>query len=151
MSSKSTFARVKEFLARVPEELADKEVQVGWLGNVNEENGTPVAYVATIHEYGSPGEGIPARPMLGPTMKENTEAYLKFLKLAVKQVQDGKSNGQDALDTLGELVEGDVRKTISQVTSPQLKLATVRRKGHSKPLIDSETMLDAVTHEIVKK
>src|SRR5574340_742970 len=144
MSSKSTFARVKEFLSRVPDELADKEVQVGWLGNVNEENGTPVAYVATIHEYGSPGEGIPARPMLGPTMKANTEAYLQFLRLATKRVQNGQSSGQDALDTLGEVVAGDVRKTISQVSSPPLKPATIKRKGHSKPLIDSETMMDAV-------
>lgn len=149
--SKIVFKKLQAMLKRIPGELENVEVQAGWLGNVNEENGTPVAYVATIHEFGSPAQGIPPRPMLEPTMQNNKDAYIKFLRLATKQVQNGDMSGQDAMDTLGELVRGDIQKTITEIKTPALKPETIKRKGFDKPLIDSSTMINAVTHEVVKK
>ena len=179
---KIVFKKLQAALKRIPEELQDKEVNVGWQSNIKEENGIPVSYVATIHEFGAPEQNIPPRPMLGPTLKNNQEAYLKFLRLASKQVQRGEINGQDVLDTLGEMVSSDVKKTIAQIQDPPLSPITLMlrkmRKQNpelkvsgkivgeaaikvkakedysgvsTKPLIDSSTMINAISHEVVKK
>ena len=180
--SKIVFKKLQAILERIPDELEGKEVHVGWLGNINEENGTPVSYVATIQEYGDPSHSIPPRPMLEPTMRNNHEAYLKFLKLAAKRVQDKQVSGDDALHELGERVTADIVKTIYSITSPALSPITLmlrkmkdknpdlkvsgkvvgeaaakvaKNESYSgvstKPLVESETMVNAVTHEVVKK
>lgn len=131
--------------------LAGKEVQVGYFEGNNYEDGTPVAHVATIHEFGAPSQNIPPRPTMGPTVMENQEHYMKQLGAAAKVVMDGKMDGSDALQLLGDKVAGDIRKHISQLTSPGLKLNTILRKGFNKPLIDTGQMLDSVQAAVVEK
>ncbi len=143
--------KLNAILENIPKELADIQAEVGWFEGNNYEDGTPVAYVATIHEFGAPSQNIPPRPTMGPTVKANTDEYLKQLGFAAKGVQNGKITGQDAMQLIGEKVAGDIRESISRLESPPLKPATVEQKGFSKPLIDTGQMLNSLTATVSKK
>lgn len=143
--------------------LAGKEVQVGYFEGINYEDGTPVAYVATIQEFGAPSQNIPPRPTMGPTVIENQDHYTKQLGAAAKVVMDGKMNGGDALQLIGDEVAGDIREHISKLTSPALAKGTILARAvgakHgeinsptiAKPLIDTGQMLNSVQSAVVEK
>jgi hypothetical protein len=58
-----------------------------------------------------------------------------------------KANNFDTkktLEAMGQSIQGQLRQSIRDTNTPPLKPATIRRKGHAKPLIDSGKMLDSV-------
>jgi hypothetical protein len=66
------------------------------------------------------------------------------------------------LDVLGQQAAGDIRKSISRIASPPLKQATIdarlRKRADKttlgkldKPLVDTGTLLNAVTSEVGDK
>ena len=62
-----------------------------------------------------------------------------------------KSNNYDAVLTLkqtGDAVAGQLRDSITKITSPPLKPATVKRKGFYKPWIDTGHALQSVDYEV---
>ena len=61
--------KIKATLDRVPEEFDGMVAQVGFPSGINYEDGTNVAYVATIQEFGAPEANIPPRPFMRPTVK----------------------------------------------------------------------------------
>lgn len=128
-SGKLSFDKIRAILERLPDEMADKEVQVGWFEGNNYENGTPVAYVAAIQEFGAPSQGIPPRPFIEPTIEDNESAYVAKLGSAAKAVIAGKLSGEDAMQLIGDDVAGDIRVAISNVSSPPLSPITVMLRG----------------------
>lgn len=120
-------------------------VQVGFLSGSTYPDGKPVAMIAAIQEYGAPRAGIPPRPyfrnMIRAKQKEWPPAVAALLK----------ANDYDALRTLqqtGEAIAGQLRQSIVDTNSPPLKPATIARKGFSKPLVESGTMLGSVDYEV---
>ena len=67
--------KIKATLDRVPEEFNGLVAQVGLPSGINYEDGTPVAQVAAIQEFGAPAQKIPARPFIRPTVKEQKEQW----------------------------------------------------------------------------
>lgn len=121
------------------------EVRVGFLEGATYPNGTPVALIAAIHNWGAPKAGIPPRPffsnMIAAKQPEWPGAIAGLLK----------ANNYDALRTLqltGEAVAGQLRQAIVDTNAPPLAPATIRRKGFSKPLVDTAQMLDSVEYEV---
>lgn len=115
-----------------------KEVRVGFLEGATYPNGTPVALVAAVHNFGRwPffSNMIAAKsPEWGPAMA----ALLK-------------ANNYDALRTLqltGEAIAGQLRQAIVDTNSPALAPSTIRRKGFSKPLVETGQMLNSVDYEV---
>lgn len=119
------------------------EGKVGWLESAHYKDGTPVAYVATIHEFGT--EHIPARPFMRPTVDNHGAEWMDLLAQGARASANGGMEPRAVLELVVLKAAGDVAKAIQAVTSPALSPVTVKRKGHSKPLIDTGQMFQSVT------
>lgn len=143
-------------------EFEGVSAKFGWLESNKYEDGTEVAYVAAIHEYGAPEQGIPPRPFIAPTIKEQSGNWSKIMAQGVARVLEGKMFADDVLRGVGLQAAGDVRKKISQITSPELKESTVKARarkyadgknitaGLRKPLIETGLMMDSCTNSVGK-
>lgn len=140
-------------------DLQSKQSRVGFFENSKYEDGTPVAYVATIQEFGYPAGGIPARPFFRPTIAEQRAAWRDLLLKGARAVVRGKLTAENMLAQFGMQAAGDVKKTISLVMSPPLASSTIearrrRRKTEgvsTKPLVDTGYMLSQVDSDVVSK
>lgn len=131
-------------------ELAKKvsrpaSLRVGFLENSTYPDGTKVALVAAIQEFGAPSVGIPPRPffrsMIAAKSKEWPAAIAGLLQ----------TNGMDpvrALDVAGAAIAGQLRQSIVDTNSPPNAPSTIARKGHSKVLVDTGHMLQSIDHEV---
>lgn len=129
-------------------ELDDQKASVGWYESAHYPGGTPVAYVASIHEFGAPGAGIPPRPFMRPAMAQYGPAWMVALGDGVKSVLRGGMSATQLLEAVTARAAGDVAKSIQAVTAPALKPATIRRKGFAKPLVDTGQMVQSVTNRV---
>ncbi len=139
--------------SKVTQQLSDmshaletaSKVRIGFLEGRTYPDGTSVAMVAAIQDFGAPAAGIPPRPffrnMIAKKKGEWPTAIGKLLK----------ANNYDARKTLeqtGAAIGGQLRQSIIDTNSPPLKPATIRRKGFDKPLVDTGLMLNTVDHEV---
>lgn len=124
-----------------------KAVNVGFLEGATYPDGTPVAMVAAIQNYGAPGAGIPPRPFFSRMVKERSPGWGISLGTLLK---NNHYDGHKALDQMGEGIAGQLRESVIQTNSPGLKPATVRRKGFDKPLVDTSHMINSIDHEVKK-
>lgn len=107
--------------------------------------GVSVPMVAAIQEFGAPKAGIPPRPFMRRTIKSQSAAWARKLgKLLVANNYDAKKT----LRLMGEVISGDLRATISTLSAPPLKEATVEAKGFDKPLIDTGHLLASVDYKV---
>ena len=127
------------------------EVRIGVQENQQYEDGTPVAYVAAIHEYGAPEVGIPPRPFLRTTLDQKRKEWTDQMLDGVEAVMLGAVSVDQALEMIGMGAAGDVKKTISEIDSPPLKQTTIDRKGHAKPLVETGLLLASITSKVVNK
>lgn len=146
-------------LERKLKELGTKSVKAGWFESSVYPNGTPVAYVAAIQEYGYPAGGIPPRPFMRPTIAKQLNAWKALMLSGAKAVLAGNETIHNVLDKLGAKAAGDVAVTISQITQPPLKPATIAARARkrvnrgittslSKPLVDTALLINTVTHVV---
>ncbi|AWB00245.1 hypothetical protein CU052_13485 [Vibrio harveyi] len=149
---------LSELRARA-EELERFKVFVGWLESARYDDGTPIAGVAAVHEYGSPIRRIPPRPYLRTAKEENRESWKKLVDFVSKQILSGSMKVEDALEMLGLKISGDIKKAIKNISSPALKQKTIanrlRKKADGKtvgnldkPLIETAIMINSVTYEV---
>jgi hypothetical protein len=142
--------------------LANKVARVGFFPSSKYEDGTSVAYVAAIQEFGAPSQGIPPRPFMRPTADAQRGAWQATARQGAQAVAKGSATGVQVLDAIGQLAAGDIRKAISNVASPPLKQSTIdarlRQRADkvtlgklNKPLVDTGTLLNAVTSEVGDK
>lgn len=124
------------------------EGKVGWFETAAYPDGTPVAYVATIHEFGT--ARIPARPFMRPAVADNGQQWLDQLADGAKASLAGGPAPAAVLELVAMGAAGNVAEKIVAVTSPALSPMTVKRKGSSKPLIDTGQMLQSVTGKVEK-
>lgn len=122
------------------------EGKVGWFESAHYPGGTPVAYVATIHEFGT--EHIPARPFMRPAVADYGQEWLDLLAQGARAAAQGGISARDVLEMVTLKAAGDVGKAIQAVTAPALSPVTIARKGHSKPLIDTGQMFQSVTGKV---
>jgi len=130
--------------------LEGLQAKTGWFESANyiDEKGrvTPVAYVATIHEFGT--DRIPARPFMRPAVADHGREWIDKLGAGAKDVLNGHATGEGVLDLVANLAAANVAEKIRAVTSPPLSEATVKRKGFAKPLVESGQMEQSVTGRV---
>lgn len=122
-----------------------RSLRVGFLENAKYPDGTPVAMVAAIQDFGAPGVGIPPRPFFRNMVRDKSPEWPKAVENLLK------ANNYDVEKTLrltGEAIKGQLQQSIIDTNAPPLKPATVKRKGHSKPLVDTAQMLNSVDYEV---
>jgi hypothetical protein len=123
-------------------------VKVGFLAGAKYPDGTPVAMIAAIQEFGAPAAGIPPRPFFRKMIAAKQGEWPKAIAALLK------ANNYNAAQTLrqtGEAVAGQLKQSIVDTNEPPLKPATVQRKGFAKPLIDTGHMLASVDYEVGTK
>lgn len=119
------FSKVTAKLESVVKELEGVEAQAGWFESAQYEDGTLVAYVAAIQEFGAPEQSIPPRPFMKPAVEDNKEELISQMKKGAKAVARGKLSATDMFDAIGEAMAGNISKAISQVDSPELSKITL--------------------------
>lgn len=152
-------ARLWARLTAARQTLGGQELKVGWFETNLYESGTPVAYVATIHEFGAQKQGIPPRPFMRPTIIREEANWRKFIAEESKKIVEGTQTVENLFEALGLSISGEIAKTISEITSPPLLEATIRAKARKladrktvgaldKPLVETGIMLESVTYTV---
>ncbi|WP_445496676.1 hypothetical protein [Photorhabdus sp. SF281] len=103
----------------------------------------PVCGVTSAHEI-----VIPERSFLRSTLDENKEKAAKLLANSIREtlLTDGDKTAPFAL--VGEKMAGEVKRKIQAGINPALNPKTVKRKGSSKPLIDTGQLVQSITYEV---
>lgn len=140
----------------------DKKVgKVGWFANAryDDKKSTPVASVAAQNEKGNPNKNIPARPFIAPTIRAKQNEWAEIATSGARSVLLGKKTIVQVLEAIGLKAAGDIRKTISLITTPPLSPRTIqarlaRRSNKkkigllTKPLIDTKHMYNTLTNTV---
>ena len=175
-SGKSKLESLKVFINT----LDKTEGKVGWFGD-KYEDGTPVAYVAAIQEYGS-GK-TPPRSFMRSTVAEKKDEWENIAIQLSRQAIAGKASPTDVMGKITLQAEADVSQKIATLTDPPLSPVTlelramkkanphlivtaktvgeaaarVRKPGYvtpsvsTKPLIDTGYMIATLTSQVNKK
>ena len=104
--------------------------------------------LAMVHEYGSRDQTIPARSFIRSTCDAKRKQHLDLIRQLQSKILRGRITAKHALTQLGEVVSKDMVETINNGIDPVLKRQTIKRKGSSKPLVDTGRLKGAITHEI---
>ena len=124
-----------------------KFVKSGFLRSATYPDGTPVAMVAAINNWGAPGAGVPPRPFFSQVIADKGSTWGVAL---VKNLKAANYDSEVALERMGEGIDGQIRQSIKDFDSVPLKPATIARKGFDKQLVDTGVMLGSVDHEVIK-
>lgn len=140
--------KLREYLKRADTSL-DKHMtlKVGFLAQATYPNGTPVAMIAAIQEFGAPKAGIPPRPFFRNMIAKYSSEWPKGF---ATQLRETKYDVHLTFERVGQAIAGQLRQSIVDTNEPALKPATIKRKGFDKPLVDTGVMLNSIDHEIVE-
>ena len=119
--------------------LQDQTLEVGWFEGTSYKDGTPVAGVAAVQEFGSPSMGIPPNSFFRGTIAEKQEEWAKNFNLFYKQYFMGDRTSEQVLNLVGAVVVGDVKTTISEINTPlsPVTIALRRLKDDGKKITGS--------------
>lgn len=140
----------------------NKVGKVGWFETAKYPDGTPVAYVASIQEFGSPQNGIHPRPFMRPTIAKRALSWKILAGQGARAMAQGKYSLSQILDGIGQQAAGDIARTISEIQSPRLKDATVKARMRryadkrtvgnlTKPLVDTGYMISSIQSTVEDK
>lgn len=154
-------AKLEARLARMTASLASAgTLEVGFLANATYPDGTSVALVAALQNFGT--RAIPARPFFSNMVRDKSPGWPDDLGKVLKATNYDASR---SLRLMGELIKGQLQQSIKDTNSPPLKRATIIAKGGTagmkydpknpstfaaKPLVRSGHMLRSVDYEVVK-
>lgn len=134
-------------LAKIADQLTpgDKPtLKIGFLSNAKYPDGTPVAVVAAVHEFGSKKQNIPPRPFFRTMIAKHKNEWPSLVRSALIN----KSSTREALMLVGQVIKEELQASIRQFSGHALHWRTVRRKGHDKQLIDTGHLLNSVDFEV---
>lgn len=104
---------------RMLEELADKEVRIGFQhGEASENNGTDICDIAAWNELGT--EHIPSRPFLRKSVDENEGKINQFLQAEVQSLANGKT-AEALLNEIGNFQKSLVQEKSQKVRLPRMQ------------------------------
>ena len=146
MTTLSTSGGLDAALGKIAEKLKrGGTVRVGFLEGATYPDGTSVALIAAINEFGAPSRGQPPRPFFRNMIAAKSGEWPAAIAgLLVKNDYDVDLT----LVQTGAVIAGQLRQSIVDLVDPPLKQSTIDRKGFSKPLIDTEVMLNSIEYEV---
>lgn len=130
-------------------DLTEKEVRVGFQrGEVTEEDGTDICDVAAWNELGT--INMPSRPFLRKSVDENETKIDNFLQSKQSDFVRGVS-AEQILKEIGIFQKDLIQEKITEGSFVPNVESTIRKKGSSRPLIDSGRMRQSVNYVVRKK
>lgn len=150
--------KLEKALAEIAQKVSKaSEVDIGFLSGATYPDGTSVAFVAAMNEFGhrigsAPEEGeedtresVPPRPFFRDMIAEKSKEWPAAVgNLLV-------ANGYDAEKTMGqtgEAIKGQLQESIVRFDKVPLAPSTIAAKGNDKQLVDTGTMLNSVGYEV---
>lgn len=170
-------SKMGRYLERLGKRLASaREVDVGFLEGATYPDGTPVAMVAAIQNFGAPAAGIPPRAFFSNMVAEKGPQWPDEMRKVLKA---NDMDGTKALNLMGMRIGAQIQQSIIDTNSPPLSPVTLMLKkmrsddpdlvvtgktvgeaarrvqegedysGQStKPLIDTAHMLNSVQYQV---
>jgi hypothetical protein len=120
-------------------------VRVGFLEGATYPDGTSVALVASVQEFGSPAHNIPPRPFFRNMIAGNSADWPKTLATLLAH---NHNDVELSLNQMGVVVADQLRQSILDLKDPPNAPATIKKKGFDDPLIDSSHLLHSVDYEV---
>lgn len=132
--------KLSEIAARVGRVGA---VRVGFLEGATYPDGTPVAMVAALLNFGiSNGK---AWPFFTNMIAEKAPGWGETL---ANLLRTNDYDVQKCLALMGTGIAGQLREAIQAMDAPPLELSTILAKGFDKPLIDTGHMFNSIDYEV---
>jgi len=125
-------------------------------------DGTSMALIASVHEFGSEKAGVPERSFIRATVDDKREEYTTVLRRIAAAAMRGGSV-RAGLHRLGLLVTADIQRTIRERIPPPLAEATIAKRlkrlgksgqpkndrfGGFTPLVDTGRLINSIRHEV---
>lgn len=131
-------------------ELLGAELRVGVQGDearaAHPNSEWSVGELAARHEMGL---GVPERSFLRVWFDENEDRVTQQLREAFAQIAARKTTRKKALAALGYQWTQEIREFVaSGKVTPALAASTVRRKKSTIPLVETATMVNAITYKL---
>jgi hypothetical protein len=120
-------------------------LRVGFLENATYPDGTKVALVAAVNNFGAPSRGIPPRPFFTNMVADRSGEWPAILAEGLKK---NRYDATAALTLTGEFIRSHLQQAIRDFSGVPLAASTVARKGFSKQLISTAHMLNSVDYEV---
>lgn len=132
-----------------------KSVDVGFFQEAVYPNGTPVAFVAFLNEFGHVNRGryggtTPPRPFLRLMFKAYSDKAVSSAHMIplIQQVALGKMTWTAFYKEIGDNLVELVKERIVAMKAPPNTPLTISLKGFNDPLIDTKLMLNSVRYRI---
>ena len=125
-------------------------VKVGIVeGHNTSEDGANIAEYAAYNEEGT--EHIPSRPFIRSWVDNNHEQINKTMDAVYARVLKGQLSSEQAMKLIGEFAQSGIKKNITNGIFEPNAPATIKKKGSSRPLINTGTMRNSIRYEVTKK
>ena len=111
----------------------------------------PLATIAAIHEFGSPDHNIPERSFLRAGIRRGMPKFRDVNFDSLRKVVLGKMPVEAAIERLGVVAVGEVKREFVVGRFKPLKPETIKRKGSSRPLIDTAQLRQSITYVVEGK
>ena len=129
------------------------KIEVGYLDgamhkpSITSKAARPIALkdLAAIHEFGL---GVPKRAFIEPALKENRRKYLVYAGKQITPIIRRRQTFDNAWKGLGVIAVADIQKYMMTASFTPLAPSTIKRKGSSKPLIDTGQMYTSITYRV---
>ena len=134
---------------------ANRSVLVGLPeGAKAEEDGTPVAMIGAVHEFGSPEQNIPERSWLRGGIARGQPKFNRLNRANMALVVLGKKTVEESLGQLGAVAAGEVKREFVVGDFEPIKPATIAArerklgKKSTRPLIASGNLRQEITWQL---
>ena len=143
---------LKGFLERF-KEIGKPKVYIGVPASKNgmHEGGINMATLLALHVLGAPSRGIPQRDPLRPPLIANAQRYSDLLALGLKNALSDGTDPKLVYEKIGIVATNDVYDYFVTGNFKALSEKTIKAKGSSKPLIDTEELRGSITYEVRNK
>lgn len=141
------------WLERLRKKYAGPEAQlaIGWpkgtsATGVAYPDGTQVALVAAVNNFGSASRGIPARPFLTEGAVLAVKETTPIAEALIPAMNAGKIDRAGILKHMGPVAVDAVKGKLTDGPWEALSPATEKAKGSTRPLIDTGLMRNSITY-----
>ena len=136
------------------QQFKDSVVKAGILakdGSQNHSEGITVFQIGMIHEFGVPEKNIPRRSFIRVPIENNIKEITKLIENNHRLVSENVMSAKIALDRIGIKAQNTIKESFRNNDWKANSRATVKRKGSSRPLIDTGQLIGSISYIVEKE
>ena len=136
------------------QQFKDSVVKAGILakdGSENHSEGITVFQIGMIHEFGVPEKNIPRRSFIRVPIENNIKEITKLIENNHKLVSENAMSAKVALDRIGIKAQNTIKESFRNNDWKANSRATIKRKGSSRPLIDTGQLIGSISYIVEKE